>query len=73
MESKGKAFTKGGLGCLGAFFIVAVFTLLIGGRVHIDPCGAVMLFVIGGLLGMLVLWIYNKGKEDAHQDWDKDI
>ena len=45
--------------------------MLIGGSMHIDAGGACCLFVFGGLLGLLVLWIYNKGREDeSHGDND---
>lgn len=68
MEDKGQAFIKGGVGCLIAFFVIGLFMVLIGGSMHIDAGGACCLFVGGGLLGLLVLWIYNKGKEDANDD-----
>lgn len=65
MEGKGSAFVKGGLGCLGAFLIIGLFIVLIGGNMHIDAGGACCLFVGGGLIGLLVLWVYSKGKEDG--------
>ena len=64
MGEKAKAFGKGGCGCLIAFAVVALFAVLIGGSFHIDIGGAVLLFVIGGLVGLVVLWIYNNGKRD---------
>jgi hypothetical protein len=39
--------------------------VLLGGRAHIDHGGAIMLFVFGGLVGLIVLAIYNKGRRDA--------
>lgn len=65
MGEKARAFSKGGLGCLGAFLICAAIAVVLGGTAHIDIAGAAFLFVVGGLLGLLVLWIYNKGKRDA--------
>ncbi|QEG34425.1 hypothetical protein [Bythopirellula goksoeyrii] len=64
MGEKASAFTKGGCGCLLAFAGFAVIALLLGGSAHIDIGGAILLFLIGGLLGLLILWIYNKGKND---------
>jgi hypothetical protein len=64
MEGKGEAFAKGGCGCLIAFVAVGLLVALLGGNVHIDIGGAVMLFVIGGVIGLVVLAIYNKGKND---------
>ena len=65
MGDKGSAFTKGGLGCLGAFVVIAVLVLLLGGRVHIDVGGAICLFVFGGLVGLGIYLIYQRGRRDA--------
>ena len=65
MPDKGAAFTKGGLGCLAAFAVVAVLAIMFGGSAHINLGGAVLLFVIGGLIGLVVLAVYNKGRRDA--------
>jgi hypothetical protein len=62
VAEKGTAFVKGGLGCLGAFLVVGLGVVLFGGSMHIDLGGAVCLFVCGGGIGLLVLWIYNRGK-----------
>ncbi len=64
MGDKTKAFAKGGLGCLGIFIVLAVITLLVGGSVHFDLCGGVLLFLIGGVVGLIVLAVYNRGKRD---------
>jgi hypothetical protein len=64
MGDKAKAFTKGGLGCLIAFIVIAIFFVLIGGRAYIDLGGAILLFVIGGVIGLIVLAVYNKGRRD---------
>jgi len=63
---KSEAFVKGGCGCLVAFFVIGLFFVLIGGSMHIDIGGALMLFVIGGLIGLLGLAVYNKGKSSKH-------
>jgi hypothetical protein len=65
MSGKGGAFVKGGCGCLLAFVALAAISVIAGGSAHIDLGGAVCLFVGGGLVGLLVLAIYNKGKQDA--------
>ncbi|MEM6258914.1 MAG: hypothetical protein AAF711_06565 [Planctomycetota bacterium] len=65
MEDKAGAFVKGGLGCLAAFLVIGLCAVVLGGSMHIDAGGACCLFVGGGLLGLLVLWIYNKGKQDG--------
>lgn len=61
MDSGGSAFVKGGLGCLGAFLIIGLLVLLVGGHVHLDAGGACLLFVIGGVFGLIVFAIYKKG------------
>jgi hypothetical protein len=65
MANEGKAFVKGGCGCLVAFAAIAVLALLFGGSAHIDLGGLVILLVIGGLIGLLVNWIYQKGRRDG--------
>ena len=65
MGQKGNAFLKGGVGCFIIFAVLALVALMIGGSVHIDIFGAILLFVIGGVIGLVILAIYNKGKKDA--------
>lgn len=62
MGDKSKAFLKGGCGCFVAFLVIGLFLVMIGGSMHIDIGGAIMLFVIGGIVGLVVLAIYKKGK-----------
>ena len=64
MGEKFEAFGKGGCGCLIVFAVCAGIAVLLGGRAHIDLGGAILLFVIGGVIGLVVLAIYNKGKRD---------
>ena len=66
--TKTGAFFKGGCGCLLALAVLVVLALVIPGGnvdVHGDPFGLVIfilvLFLIGGGLGLLVHWIYKKG------------
>jgi hypothetical protein len=65
MVKKGEAFVKGGCGCLIAFVVLGLSCALIGGNVHIDLGGIILLFVVGGIIGLVVLAIYHKGKDDA--------
>ncbi len=65
MENGCGAFAKGGCGCLALFAVLAVLALLVGGNVHADIAGLAMLFVIGGVIGLIVYAIYNKGRRDA--------
>lgn len=65
MADKGSAFVKGGLGCLGGFIILGLLAVMLGGRMRIDVGGAICLFVCGGLIGLVVLWIYNRGQDAA--------
>ncbi len=68
MGEKGTAFAKGGCGCLIAFAVAALIAVVLGGTAHIDAGGAILLFVIGGVLGLIILSIYNKGRRDADDD-----
>jgi len=65
MGEKGTALAKGGCGCLIAFVVIGLLVALVGGNVNIDIGGAILLFVVGGIIGLIVLAIYNKGKRDA--------
>ena len=65
MPSKGSAFLKGGFGCLGVFAVIAVLAVLAGGRAHIDCGGVLLLFVVGGIIGLIGLACYKRGRRDA--------
>jgi hypothetical protein len=62
---KGAAFVKGGFGCLIPFICLGLLALLLGGSFYINIGGVVFLFAIGGFVGLIILWIYNKGRRDA--------
>ena len=66
MGEKTNAFAKGGCGCFLLFILFAGIAMLLGGNAHIDLGGAFLLFFIGGILGLIILAIYNKGKRDAN-------
>lgn len=61
----GTAFVKGGCGCLVIFAGLAFLSVLFGGHAHADIGGLILLFVIGGVIGLIVFAIYNKGRKDA--------
>lgn len=61
IPTKTSAFLKGGCGCLVTFFAFAFFAVILGGNAHFDVGGLLLLFLIGGVLGLLVRWIYAKG------------
>ena len=65
MGEKSTAFAKGGCGCLIVFAVVALLAVLVGGNAHIDLGGAILLFAIGGVVGLVVLAIYNRGRRDS--------
>ena len=65
MEQKARAFAKGGFGCLFTFVIVGLLVVAFGGSMRLDLGGVVMLIVIGGVIGLVANWIYQKGKRDA--------
>jgi hypothetical protein len=61
--TKGEAFAKGGFGCIAAFIAFGIFCVMVGGSVRIDLGGALMLFVIGGIIGLVALMVYSKGEQ----------
>ncbi|MDP0492662.1 MAG: hypothetical protein Q7Q71_16580 [Verrucomicrobiota bacterium JB023] len=74
MSSRGKSFLKGGLGCLGIFLLLGFVAVLAGGSMHLDAGGVILLLLIGGGLGLIGHWIYQKGVHDAEaedetEDW----
>ena len=47
------------------FVILAFITVLLGGHARADAGGVLFLFIIGGVVGLIVWSIYNKGRKDA--------
>ena len=72
MASGGQAFIKGGCGCLLAFLAIGFLCILIGGHMNIDIGGALCLFVFGGIIGLVVLAIYNRGVDEGRHTDDED-
>ena len=71
MPEQGKAFAKGSVGCVVLFFVLAFLAVIFGGQAHIDVGGFILLIVIGGIIGLIVNAIYQKGKRDAG-GWDDE-
>lgn len=65
MAGNGKAFLKGGIGCFALFAVFGVIALLAGGYVRADAGGIGLLFIIGGVIGLVINAIYQKGRRDA--------
>ena len=63
--SKSEAFIKGGCGCLLVFAVLGFLAVIVGGKVHADILGLLALFVIGGVIGLIVLAVYNHGRRDG--------
>ena len=70
MAEKGEAFLKGGCGCFATFVVVGLLCVLVGGSMHLDIGGALCLFVSGGMIGLIVLAIYNKGFREGRGTGD---
>jgi predicted lipid-binding transport protein (Tim44 family) len=64
----GAAFVKGGCGCLLVFVALAFIAVLFGGHAHADIGGLIMLFIVGGVIGLIIFAIYKKGRKDASDD-----
>ncbi len=58
-------FFRGGVMLLVAFGIVALVVLLVGGFVFATLGGLALLFLIGGLVALVVRFIFPKGGNDA--------
>jgi len=64
-NDKGSAFVKGGFGCLLVFLAIGLIFVFLGGNMHINAGGAILLFVIGGVIGLVILAVYRSGQRDA--------
>jgi hypothetical protein len=70
MGDRSAAFIKGGFGCLLAFFAFGLVAVVAGGRVHIDCGGAGILFLIGGVIGLIFLGVFKKGVRAGQEQAD---
>ncbi|MEM7516800.1 MAG: hypothetical protein AAF368_07735 [Planctomycetota bacterium] len=64
------AFARGGVGCLGAFIVLAFLAVSFGGTATFDVLGSLLVFVIGGILGLVVRSVYDKGRQDGMRSDD---
>ncbi len=60
-----KAFFLGGLALVAAFVAVALIAVAVGGHATLDVCGAIGLFAVGGVLGVIVRTAYVKGRKST--------
>lgn len=65
MPDNGKAFFKGSVGCLVLFVVIALLAVMLGGSAHLDAGGFILLIVIGGVIGLIVNAVYQKGRRDG--------
>ncbi len=63
--NEGRSFLKGGAGCFVVFIVLALVAVVLGGSAHLDLVGVVLLFLIGGVVGLAVNWIYQKGRRSG--------
>ena len=61
-------FFGGGVTLLAAFAIIALVILLVGGFVFATLGGLALLFLVGGLVALVVRFIFSKGGNDAGRD-----
>ena len=66
MNSKGEAFVKGGCGCLALFVVFGLCCVMVGGYMRINLFGALALFGIGGVLGLVVNAVYDNGRRQGN-------
>ena len=60
-SAKGKSFLESGFGYWMSFIVLGLLAvLLIGGNVEMSAVKTVALFAAGGLIGLVILAIYNK-------------
>ena len=53
--SAGRAFVKGGCGCILFFLAAGVIVAVTGGHVRVDAGGLILLFLVGGVIGLAIL------------------
>jgi hypothetical protein len=64
----GMAFLKGGIIAVVGFFALGITCAMAGGWFHIDLCGGLVLFAIGGLIGLAVHAIFRRGYRQGRGD-----
>ncbi len=68
MSGSGKAFIRGGIGCLSVFVAIVISVYLAAGggfRVNVNGLlGLAMVFFLpGGIIGLVIYWIYDLGRQ----------
>ena len=61
-------FFWGGIALVASFAIIALVILLVGGFVFATLGGLALLFLVGGLVALVVRFIFSKGGNDAGRD-----
>jgi len=61
-------FFRGGVVLLSVFGLIALVVLLVGGFVLATLSGLAVLFLVGGLVALVVHFIFPKGGDDAGKD-----
>jgi hypothetical protein len=64
-------FFWGGVALVAAFGIIALVILLVGGFVFATLGGLAILFLVGGLVALVVRFIFPKGGNDVGRDSEK--
>ena len=59
-----QAFIFGGIAALLAFGAVALFFIAIGGWAKLDLCSGALLFIAGGVIGIVVNYIRLRRRGD---------
>ena len=53
-QGAGRAFVKGGCGCILFFLAAGVVVAITGGHARVDAGGLILLFLVGGVIGLAV-------------------
>lgn len=70
MAEAGAAFVKGGCGCLVGFIAIGLAATAIGGSMSITLGGAILLFLVGGVIGLVILSVYREGVREGQKTSD---
>ena len=68
MGERTRYFATGGVGCLATFLVLATVAVVAGGTAYIDLGGAILLFCIGGLIGVVYLGVKRRGRAEARAE-----
>lgn len=68
MSEKGSAFLKGGVGLLAAFLIAGLVMILLGRTLEVSVGGFVLLFLVGGIIGLVSWALYDRSRREKPQE-----